>query len=172
MQTKTKQNKDPMGITALYCRLSRDDGAEGESNSIANEYCQKFAQVGMLKLEERALVKMTRKMIDELAMAKKVNLQKIYLENYYIYQVDELGNPEPFEGIEGELTQGGTVTVTEPCIKCTKHTKEMWEEYKKENPWVDNPTVIEPGNQQPAEPEQPSDQEEEKENWWDKIWPF
>ncbi len=37
MQTKTKQNKDPMGITALYCRLSRDDGAEGESNSIANQ---------------------------------------------------------------------------------------------------------------------------------------
>ena len=37
MQTKTKQNKEPMGITALYCRLSRDDGAEGESNSIANQ---------------------------------------------------------------------------------------------------------------------------------------
>ena len=37
MQTKTKQNKDPIGITALYCRLSRDDGAEGESNSIANQ---------------------------------------------------------------------------------------------------------------------------------------
>lgn len=37
MQTKTKQNNEPMGITALYCRLSRDDGAEGESNSIANQ---------------------------------------------------------------------------------------------------------------------------------------
>ena len=37
MQTKTKQNKEPIGITALYCRLSRDDGAEGESNSIANQ---------------------------------------------------------------------------------------------------------------------------------------
>ena len=37
MQTKIKQNNEPMGITALYCRLSRDDGAEGESNSIANQ---------------------------------------------------------------------------------------------------------------------------------------
>ena len=38
MQTKTKQNnQNPIGITALYCRLSRDDGAEGESNSIANQ---------------------------------------------------------------------------------------------------------------------------------------
>ena len=26
-----------MGITALYCRLSRDDGMDGESNSIANQ---------------------------------------------------------------------------------------------------------------------------------------
>ena len=28
---------ESIGITALYCRLSRDDGAEGESNSIANQ---------------------------------------------------------------------------------------------------------------------------------------
>lgn len=25
------------GITALYCRLSRDDGADGDSNSVANQ---------------------------------------------------------------------------------------------------------------------------------------
>lgn len=39
MQKKTaaKQNETIIGIIALYCRLSRDDGAEGESNSIANQ---------------------------------------------------------------------------------------------------------------------------------------
>ena len=39
MQKKiaAKQNETMIGITALYCRLSRDDGAEGESNSIANQ---------------------------------------------------------------------------------------------------------------------------------------
>ncbi len=39
MQKKTaaKQIETIIGITALYCRLSRDDGAEGESNSIANQ---------------------------------------------------------------------------------------------------------------------------------------
>ena len=38
MQTKTKkQNKNQIGITALYCRLSRDDGVEGDSNSISNQ---------------------------------------------------------------------------------------------------------------------------------------
>lgn len=35
MQSKNKQ--DIVGITALYCRLSRDDGAEGDSNSVANQ---------------------------------------------------------------------------------------------------------------------------------------
>lgn len=34
MQSKKKDN---VGITALYCRLSRDDGAEGDSNSVANQ---------------------------------------------------------------------------------------------------------------------------------------
>ena len=38
MQSKKKKT----GITALYCRLSRDDGAAGDSNSIANQknYCK------------------------------------------------------------------------------------------------------------------------------------
>ncbi len=35
MQSKKKQDK--AGITALYCRLSRDDGVEGDSNSVANQ---------------------------------------------------------------------------------------------------------------------------------------
>ncbi len=36
MQSKTKLNKIA-GITALYCRLSRDEGADVESNSIVNQ---------------------------------------------------------------------------------------------------------------------------------------
>lgn len=35
MQSKNKQQN--IGITALYCRLSRDDGSDSESNSIANQ---------------------------------------------------------------------------------------------------------------------------------------
>ena len=35
MQSNNK--KENIGITALYCRLSRDDGTESESNSIANQ---------------------------------------------------------------------------------------------------------------------------------------
>ena len=45
MQSKTKI-KEQTGITALYCRLSRDDGAEGDSNSIQNQkkLLQKWAK--------------------------------------------------------------------------------------------------------------------------------
>lgn len=31
------KKNDKIGITALYCRLSRDDGMDGESNSIVNQ---------------------------------------------------------------------------------------------------------------------------------------
>ena len=34
MQSKKKDN---VGITALYCRLSRDDGTDNDSNSIVNQ---------------------------------------------------------------------------------------------------------------------------------------
>ena len=37
MQSKNKKLNKITGITALYCRLSRDDGAEVESNSIGNQ---------------------------------------------------------------------------------------------------------------------------------------
>ena len=35
MQSKKKNEQS--GITALYCRLSRDDGGDGDSNSIVNQ---------------------------------------------------------------------------------------------------------------------------------------
>lgn len=47
MQSK---NKNQIGITALYCRLSRDDGTESESNSICNQkklLSQKAKEMGL-----------------------------------------------------------------------------------------------------------------------------
>ena len=37
MQSKKEKLNKIVGMTALYCRLSRDDGAETESNSIADQ---------------------------------------------------------------------------------------------------------------------------------------
>ena len=36
-QKQTNKQKQMTGITALYCRLSRDDNTDRESNSIANQ---------------------------------------------------------------------------------------------------------------------------------------
>ena len=43
---QSKKKKEQVGITALYCRLSRDDGAEGDSNSVMNQkrLLQKFTK--------------------------------------------------------------------------------------------------------------------------------
>lgn len=45
-----KKKKEQLGLTALYCRLSRDDGAEGDSNSVANQkrLLQKYAKENSL----------------------------------------------------------------------------------------------------------------------------
>ena len=37
MQSKNKKLNMIAGITALYCRLSRDEGVDVESNSILNQ---------------------------------------------------------------------------------------------------------------------------------------
>ena len=45
-----KKKTEPMGITALYCRLSRDDGTDGDSNSVANQkrlLTQKARELGL-----------------------------------------------------------------------------------------------------------------------------
>ena len=37
LQCSRRIKKEQIGITALYCRLSRDDGMDGDSNSVANQ---------------------------------------------------------------------------------------------------------------------------------------
>ena len=43
---QSKKKIESIGVTALYCRLSRDDGMEGDSNSVANQkkLLQKYAK--------------------------------------------------------------------------------------------------------------------------------
>ena len=95
-------------------------------------------------------------------MAKKVNLRPEYTGDGYIYLVDENGNPTAFHGIEGDLNPDGT----DCCLRCTVHTQEKWEQYKNENPWVDQPTEsTEPGSDTPKDPDNGG-------NWWDDLWPF
>ena len=52
MQSKKKTINQ--GITALYCRLSRDDGMDGDSNSVANQkrlLAQKAKELGLSNIK-------------------------------------------------------------------------------------------------------------------------
>lgn len=45
-----KKKIEQTGITALYCRLSRDDGVDGDSNSVVNQkklLSQKAKEMGL-----------------------------------------------------------------------------------------------------------------------------
>ena len=56
---QSKKKIESIGITALYCRLSRDDGMEGDSNSVANQkkLLQKYAKE--MTLQTRSFMWMT-----------------------------------------------------------------------------------------------------------------
>ena len=89
---------------------------------------------------------MTQETIDALAKASSQGLQSLYKQDGYIYQVDENDNPVPYHGIQGKLNPDST----DSCITCKVHTKEAWEKYKQDNPWIDNPNVDEPGTEEPG----------------------
>ena len=110
-------------IQLYYC-LSGD--------AAANEYCKKFAKVGVIATEKKGFVQMTFQRIEEIRMASEHGLVDLYVSDKYIYQVDALGQPEAFHGIFGDLTG------TDPCVTCKLHTAESWEEYLRNNEWVDD----------------------------------
>ena len=120
----------------------------------------------MSLLEEKSLVIMTQDIVDEIAAASSFALDKLYLDERYVYLVDKNGNPTPFLGFidpyaKPEEGEEGTEDVeteiipprTENCVTCPIHTQEAWEEYRAQNPWVDNPNYEEP----------------EEKPWWDIL---
>ena len=122
----------PEDVPDYYCdrHISLDYCTEG--GAVANEYCKKFAQVGMLKLDETALVTMTGQQVEALKLASSKGLQGKFIRNDYIYQVDGNGDPVPFHGIYGDLTG------SDPCVSCKVHTKAAWDAYVAENPWAED----------------------------------
>ena len=99
---------------------------------VANEYCKKFAQVGAATIKQRALVKMTQEMVEALAAAGENGLKTVYLQDNYIYLVDELGNDMNFRGIYGTANAG----INAPYAVCTAHTKAAWDAYCQQHPGV------------------------------------
>ena len=98
---------------------------------VATEYCKHFAgekdTTGEeVKIEQKALVKMTQKEIDELLKAKNCGLRPEYLRDDYVYFINDNGTDGIFKGMEGKLEQD----VNAPYMVCPMHTKEAWEKYQ------------------------------------------
>jgi penicillin-binding protein 1A len=98
---------------------------------VCTEYCKLFAAekdtTGVeVKIEQKALVKMTQKELDELVKAKASGLRPEHLRDDYIYLINEDGTDAVFKGVEGNLVQ----LQNAPYLVCSEHTKEAWEAYQ------------------------------------------
>ncbi len=112
---------------------------------VAGEYCHLFAEVDdKVKITDKALVKMTREELDEIAKASNYGLQKDYLGDEYVYQIDKEGKDAVFTGIFGKLKQKEKA----PYIVCPEHNKETWEAYQES-------IETEPPTEEETEPEDP-----------------
>ncbi len=113
-----------------------------EGKAVANEYCLLFAEAEGFELKEKSLLKMTQAQMDAIKAATKHGLSSVYMQNDYIYLVDEEGSDAVFKGFNGKANKG----VEAPYLVCTEHTKEKWEKYQ-------NSQVIVPDTPLPGEPE-------------------
>ena len=96
-----------------------------EGHGVANEYCKKFAALGALKLETKALLKLTQSQINTLLKVKGKGLDANYLRNDYIYLVDKNGADAAFFGLNGDINKGLKL----PYQVCRVHTRHSWEDY-------------------------------------------
>ena len=149
-------------ITMSYCSSGK---------GVANAYCHLYSSVGAAVIEEKALVKITQARLDEMLKARGKGLEKVYVNNNYIYLVDSFGNPQPFFGIDNNINQGMNV----PYQVCTTHTAESWEKYKQNHPWIDggNQEQPDPGEDPENPPEDGGEGGEGGEggNLWDDLFP-
>ena len=91
-------------------------------NGVATEYCRQFAGVEDVKIESRALLKMSKKEVDSLKQAAKNGLWAGFTDDRYVYYTD--GNWYGFDGKANQNTQA-------PYVVCTAHTKQTWDAYQK-----------------------------------------
>ena len=119
---------------------------------VCTEYCAAFAELGQkVKIEERALLKMTQAEIDALLKAKPENLQDEYLNDDYIYLVNKNGTPGDFNGLKGNINKDKNgKSLKMPYKVCQVHTKEALEKLQETiQPTVDPNAPTVPGETTP-----------------------
>ena len=121
-------------------------------NGVANEYCKHFAEVdSKVKLEKKALLKLTSAQVQELLKAENFGLEKIYLSNNFVYLINDEGKDASFKGFHNDIN----TTENAPYQVCTAHTQKAWEEYQQKNPTADSnapTTPTQPANPNPSNP--------------------
>jgi hypothetical protein len=134
-----------------YCDKHIDQNYCSEGHGAANEYCHLFERVGKTTITQKGFVKLTREEINEILAAKDVGMLPNYVTGSYVYLVDQLGNPLDFKGMDGT----GNAGVYSPCLVCTQHTKEAWEQYLASlGPQYPDPDPEDTQASDPTDPEQ------------------
>ena len=102
-----------------------------EGQAVANDYCAMFAEAQGFALTQKALVKLTQDIVDEIVAAGKFKLESVYVNDSYIYLINPDGSDGNFKGLNGKLNSG----VNLPYVTCTKHTKQAWDNYQATHPF-------------------------------------
>ena len=96
------------------------------TSGVANEYCQKFADAGVITLSERSLVKLTQEEINRLLDAKEYKLLPEFLMDEYVYLIKDNGSDGSWKGFNNNINQG----IDAPYKVCTTHTAQSWNQYQ------------------------------------------
>ena len=107
---------------------------------VCTEYCRKFAEVDTVKIDSRALLKLTPDQVEELKAADNAGLKDTFTDNRYVYYVSDSGKDLDWHGFDGKANKN----VDAPYVVCPVHTQKAWEEYEAAQ-------ATEP----PTEPEEP-----------------
>ena len=126
-----------------------------ESGFVANEWCEHFAseeykdEATRLKLEEKALCKITVKDLQEMLKAKKHGLWPEFLLDGWVYLVDDRGRDvNQYHGLDEKSKVNENLD--SPYAVCQVHTQEAWEAYLATQTPVEDPTV-------PSDPVDPTE---------------
>ena len=93
---------------------------------VATEYCRMFAGVDTVKIDSRALLKLTPAKVEQINSAYKHGLNGDFRDNRYVYYVSEDGSPLNWHGFNGKANEG----INAPYLLCPVHTAQAWADYE------------------------------------------
>ena len=129
-----------------------------EGEGWANEWCKHFAgeevedEAQRIKLEEKGICKMTQDELDEMLKAERHRLWSEFLEDDWVYLVDERGRDvNSYQGLHKDLNQKDEA----PYKVCQLHTEESWNAYLESQKAEETEPTEDPNN--PTEPTEPGE---------------